>query len=212
MLNIFSCVFYVYTFSGEVLIQIFCFYLVVYVLTTGPWELFTNSKYKFLIRYVIWNYFQPVAWVLTLSFKEQTLNFDYQIVFSFLDYAFCLYFKNIFLTQSHAPIFSSRTFIALGFIHSEKKNVLFFVNCYIWYMVWAEVSISASVDPIFPAQFFEDYPFFTGLPWATLSKIDWQSICSSISGLGVHCIDLSILLPLPYCLDFYSSVIDHEIR
>ena len=150
--------------------------------------------------------------LLTVSFKEQMfiLIFDEVKFINLFFYESCLWnlIEAVFASLEITRIFFA--FTSLGFYVYD----LFCINICMQYEVWARVLsffffFFAYRYPVFPEPFIEMIVFPHWIASELLLKSNWPCMGSSNSGLYLL---ISVLLPIPCCLDYYGFIVSLEIR
>lgn len=192
----------------------------IYFLVIDFCELFIYSGYKSFIRYMPCKYFSPNMCEsfhsLRVFWRAEVFNFQkiQFIHFFFGDCAFGVTFKNSLpslRSQGFSPIFSSWSFILLGFtfrsmIHFEFNFMVWGIDLSSFLYIW--------MSQLFQHHLLKRLFFLHWNAFAPLSKISYPYICGFIFGLhilSVPLIFLFIFTPIPCCFYYCSFMISFEI-
>ena len=123
--NFYELTSYLYTFFGEVTIQVFCTYfnLVVCFLTIEFWKFFIYCGYKSFVGYMICKYFFSVCSLSFYFFKSVILRAN---VFTFTEVQFLIFLFNdyAFGVMSKNSLSNSKSQRGLHIFFNESVKVL----------------------------------------------------------------------------------------
>src|SRR5574337_643044 len=116
------------------------------------------------------------------------------------------------MSESVLPMFSSRSFIVSGLTF---RSLIHFEFIFVYGVrKWSSFILLQVVDQIFPAPLVKDIVFNPLYILASFVK-DKVSICAWIY-LWAFCfiplINISVFVPVPYCLDNCGFVVEPEVR
>lgn len=90
----------------------------------------------------------------------------------------------------------------------------FSVNSCLWYEEWVQLYLSACEYSVVPTLFVQNIIFASLKCFGTCVKINWPWMWRFTAGLLIlFCWSiLSILIPVPHCLDYHSFIVSFKIR
>ena len=114
------------------------------------------------------------------------------------------------MSESVLPMFSSRSFIVSGPIF---RSLLHFEFIFVYDVRKCSSFLHLQVvDQFSQHHLLKRWSFLHCIFLSPFSKIRCPQLHGFISGLSVSLIYISVFVPVPYCLDDYSFVVQSEIR